>query len=98
MILRRLAQARRLRPAGKCVAIALESAPLDGLTGQRLFQLKTQNERSIFKMAEVSKSSVIQELITENEHGQRLDNLLLKKCKGVPKSHVEHESRPLAGH
>jgi 23S rRNA pseudouridine955/2504/2580 synthase len=39
-------------------------------------------------MAEVSKSSVIQELITENEHGQRLDNLLLKKCKGVPKSHV----------
>ena len=39
-------------------------------------------------MAEVSKNSVIQELITENEHGQRLDNLLLKKCKGVPKSHV----------
>lgn len=39
-------------------------------------------------MAEVSKSSVTQALITENEHGQRLDNLLLKKCKGVPKSHV----------
>ncbi|MBK7953099.1 MAG: RluA family pseudouridine synthase [Candidatus Accumulibacter sp.] len=39
-------------------------------------------------MAEVSKNSVTQELITENEHGQRLDNLLLKKCKGVPKSHV----------
>lgn len=39
-------------------------------------------------MVEVSKNSVIQELITENEHGQRLDNLLLKKCKGVPKSHV----------
>ncbi|MBN8498397.1 RluA family pseudouridine synthase [Accumulibacter sp.] len=27
-------------------------------------------------------------MITENEHGQRLDNLLLKQCKGVPKSHV----------
>ena len=39
-------------------------------------------------MAEVSKSSVTQALITENEHGQRLDNLLLKQCKGVPKSHV----------
>ena len=75
-------------PAGKCVAVASESASLDGLTGQRLFQPKTQNERSIFKMAEVSKTSVVQELITENEHGQRLDNLLLKKCKGVPKSHV----------
>lgn len=86
--MRRLAQARRLRPAGKCVAIALELAPLDGLTGQRLFQLQTQNEQSIFNMAEVSKNSVIHELITENEHGQRLDNLLLKKCKGVPKSHV----------
>ena len=39
-------------------------------------------------MTEVSKSSVTQALITENEHGQRLDNLLLKICKGVPKSHV----------
>lgn len=39
-------------------------------------------------MVEVSKSSVTQALITENEHGQRLDNLLLKQCKGVPKSHV----------
>jgi len=39
-------------------------------------------------MAEVSKSSVTQALITENEHGQRLDNLLLKQCMGVPKSHV----------
>jgi 23S rRNA pseudouridine955/2504/2580 synthase len=39
-------------------------------------------------MAEVSKNSVTTTLITEHEHGQRLDNLLLKKCKGVPKSHV----------
>ena len=39
-------------------------------------------------MAEVSKNSVTHQLITENEHGQRLDNLLLKQCKGVPKSHV----------
>lgn len=39
-------------------------------------------------MSEISKNSVIHTLITENEDGQRLDNLLLKKCKGVPKSHV----------
>ncbi|MBP6709154.1 MAG: RluA family pseudouridine synthase [Candidatus Accumulibacter sp.] len=39
-------------------------------------------------MAELSKNSVTQQLIGENEHGQRLDNLLLKLCKGVPKSHV----------
>ncbi len=88
MILRRLAQARRLRPAGKCVAIALQSAPLDGLTGQRLFQTETQIKSSIFKMAEVSKSSVSQAIISEDEQGQRLDNFLLRICKGVPKSHV----------
>ncbi len=39
-------------------------------------------------MTEICKNSVIHTLITENEDGQRLDNLLLKKCKGVPKSHV----------
>lgn len=39
-------------------------------------------------MAEVSKSSVTQAIIDEDEHGQRLDNFLLKICKGVPKSHV----------
>ncbi|MEI7613063.1 MAG: RluA family pseudouridine synthase [Betaproteobacteria bacterium] len=39
-------------------------------------------------MAEVSKSSVSQAIITEDEQGQRLDNFLLKICKGVPKSHV----------
>jgi len=84
-----LAQARRLRPAGKCVAIALQSAPLDGgLTGQRLFQTETQIKSSIFKMAEVSKSSVSQAIISEDEQGQRLDNFLLRICKGVPKSHV----------
>ena len=56
--------------------------------GQRLFQSKTQIKFSIFKMAEVSKSSVTQAIISEDEHGQRLDNFLLKICKGVPKSHV----------
>ena len=56
--------------------------------GQRLFQHKTQIEISIFKMAEVSKSSVTQAIISEDEEGQRLDNFLLKICKGVPKSHV----------
>jgi len=39
-------------------------------------------------MTEISKNSVIHTLITENEGGQRLDNLLFKQCKGVPKSHV----------
>ena len=75
-------------PAGKCVAIANESAPLDGLTGQRLFQSETQIKSSIFKMAKVSKNSVSQAIISEDEQGQRLDNYLLKICKGVPKSHV----------
>ncbi len=32
----------QLMPAGKCVAITNESAPLDGLMGQRLFQTETQ--------------------------------------------------------
>lgn len=75
-------------PAGKCVAITNVTAPLDGLTGQRLFQSKTQINLSIFKMAEVSKSSVTSAIISEDECGQRLDNYLLKICKGVPKSHV----------
>lgn len=75
-------------PAGKCVAVTKESAPLDGLTGQRLLQSETQIGISIFKMAVVSKSSVTQAIVSEDESGQRLDNYLLKICKGVPKSHV----------
>ena len=39
-------------------------------------------------MAEVSKNSVTQACIDENGHDQRLDNYLLKNCKGVPKSHL----------
>lgn len=39
-------------------------------------------------MAEVSKNSVTQACIDENGHDQRLDNYLLKICKGVPKSHL----------
>lgn len=39
-------------------------------------------------MIEVGKNCVTEAVITDNEHGQRLDNLLLKACKGVPKSHV----------
>lgn len=56
--------------------------------GQRLFQCETQIESSIFKMAQVSKNSVTQAIVSEDEQGQRLDNFLLKICKGVPKSHV----------
>lgn len=39
-------------------------------------------------MAAVSKNSVTQAIVSEDEQGQRLDNFLLKICKGVPKSHV----------
>ena len=39
-------------------------------------------------MTDVSKNSVTQAIITEDEQGQRLDNYLLNLCKGVPKSHV----------
>lgn len=39
-------------------------------------------------MAEVSKSSVTQAIVSADEEGQRLDNYLLRLCKGVPKSHV----------
>lgn len=39
-------------------------------------------------MAQVSKNSVSQAIISEDEMGQRLDNYLLRVCKGVPKSHV----------
>jgi 23S rRNA pseudouridine955/2504/2580 synthase len=39
-------------------------------------------------MPDVSKNSVTRALISEEEAGQRLDNYLLRICKGVPKSHV----------
>lgn len=39
-------------------------------------------------MPDVSKNSVTRALVTEEEAGQRLDNYLLRICKGVPKSHV----------
>ncbi len=75
-------------PAGKCVASTKESAPFNGLMSQRLFHSETQIKFIVFKMADVSKNTVTQAIITEDEQGQRLDNFLLKICKGVPKSHV----------
>ena len=39
-------------------------------------------------MAEVSKNSVTWATVSEDEQGQRLDNFLLRICKGVPKSHI----------
>lgn len=39
-------------------------------------------------MSDDGKKSVIQALIGEEEAGQRLDNYLLRVCKGVPKSHI----------
>lgn len=43
---------------------------------------------SIFKMKELSKASVTRRQIGEEAEGQRIDNYLLRICKGVPKSHV----------
>lgn len=56
--------------------------------GQRLFQYETQIKSSIFKMADVGKKTVSQAMISEEEQGQRIDNYLLRICKGVPKSHI----------
>jgi 23S rRNA pseudouridine955/2504/2580 synthase len=39
-------------------------------------------------MAEVSKDNVTLALVNAEDEGQRLDNYLLRVCKGVPKSHV----------
>ncbi|MCP5269063.1 MAG: RluA family pseudouridine synthase [Zoogloeaceae bacterium] len=39
-------------------------------------------------MPDVSKDSVTRALVGEEEAGQRLDNYLLRICKGVPKSHI----------
>jgi 23S rRNA pseudouridine955/2504/2580 synthase len=85
MILHRLVQEGRLRPAGK---LPQNEARLDGLTGQRPFQAETQIRGSILKMPDISKNSVTRAHISEEEAGQRLDNYLLRICKGVPKSHV----------
>ena len=54
-------------PAGKCVAITKKPAPLDGLTGQCLFRHETQIKISIFNTAEVSKNSVSQAIISDDE-------------------------------
>ena len=64
------------------------AAPLEGLTGQRLFQPETQIANSISKMTEVSKDKPGLTPINVEDDGQRLDNYLLRVCKGVPKSHV----------
>jgi 23S rRNA pseudouridine955/2504/2580 synthase len=64
------------------------ATPLKGLMGQRLFQPETQIAISISKMAEVSKDNVTLALVNAEDEGQRLDNYLLRVCKGVPKSHV----------
>ncbi len=43
---------------------------------------------SIFKMKELSKAPAARHRIGEEAEGQRIDNFLLRVCKGVPKSHV----------
>ena len=39
-------------------------------------------------MATVSKDNVTQAIVADEDDGQRLDNYLLRICKGVPKSHI----------
>ncbi len=41
-------------------------------------------------MAEVGKISVTKTIVSEEDHGQRLDNYLLRVCKGVPRSRIYH--------
>lgn len=43
---------------------------------------------SIFKMKELSKAPAARRQIGEEAEGQRIDNFLLRVCKGVPKSHI----------
>lgn len=43
---------------------------------------------SIFKMKELSKASVTRLQVGDEAAGQRIDNYLLRVCKGVPKSHI----------
>lgn len=87
-----LAQVGARETTGACRKTAAptneNTARLDGLTGQRLFHAETQIPTSIFKMPDVSKNSVTRAIVGEEEAGQRLDNYLLRLCKGVPKSHV----------
>lgn len=47
-----------------------------------------KSESVYFKMNGVGKNSVTHMVIGEEEAGQRLDNYLLRCCKGVPKSHL----------
>ncbi len=47
-----------------------------------------QTADSIFKMKGLSKASVTRRQIGDEAEGQRIDNYLLRVCKGVPKSHV----------
>jgi 23S rRNA pseudouridine955/2504/2580 synthase len=39
-------------------------------------------------MNSAGNNSVTHVVITEEEQGQRLDNFLIRRCKGVPKSHL----------
>lgn len=52
------------------------------------FRQRRKSDSVYFKMAEVSKNSVTQAIVSEDDQGQRIDNFLLRVCKGVPKSHV----------
>ncbi|MGB4467096.1 MAG: RluA family pseudouridine synthase [Azovibrio sp.] len=39
-------------------------------------------------MSDAGKNSVTYVVVGEEEQGQRLDNFLIRRCKGVPKSHI----------
>ncbi|MGA9394482.1 MAG: RNA pseudouridine synthase, partial [Azonexus sp.] len=39
-------------------------------------------------MNSAGSNSVTNTIIGDEEQGQRLDNFLIRRCKGVPKSHI----------
>ena len=53
-----------------------------------LANLDVKRRPVYFKMSATGNNSVIHRIISEDEDGQRLDNFLVRVCKGVPKSHL----------
>ena len=45
-------------------------------------------EDIISKMKELSKAAAVINVVGEEAAGQRIDNFLIRHCKGVPRSHV----------
>jgi 23S rRNA-/tRNA-specific pseudouridylate synthase len=78
----------QLMPAGKCVAITKNRRRSTVSRVSASFNRDANQRFSIFKMAEVSKNSVTQAIVTEDEARAAPRQLSPEICKGVPKSHV----------